>query len=62
MQSSNAVEKLFYRSDKQKKYVGKIFGKILSERYPGQVEVLGLDELLGWDLWQTFIKITGMFF
>ncbi len=53
------MDKLFYRSDSQKKYVGKIFDKILDERYPGKATDIDLDKLLSWDMWQTFIKILG---
>ena len=57
MQSSNAVEKMFYRSVHQKKNVGIIINKILDEHYPGEARNITFDELLGWDMWQTFIKI-----
>lgn len=41
----------------QKENVGKIIDSILRRRYPGEVRDILFEELLDWDMWQTFIKI-----
>lgn len=57
VQSSNAIEQLVNQSISQKANVGRIIDKILDEHYPGEARNVTLDELLNWEMWQTFIKI-----
>ena len=56
-QSTKNIERLISSSTLQKRNVGKIFNKILAERYPPNMESISLDELLDWDMWKMFIKI-----
>ena len=55
------IEKLYFNSD-HKKYVGKIIDEVLAQQYPNKAESISLEELLDWDMWQTFIKIHSTLF
>lgn len=55
LQTSSDVEKLL--STTRKRNVGTIINNILERRYPGNVEGIAFEELISWDMWQTFIKI-----
>ena len=59
MQSSNALEDLANQlhSVTKKRNVGRIIDKILDEHYPREARSVTLDDLLNWEMWQTFIKI-----
>lgn len=50
------MDRLF-NSFSQKKNVGKIIGNILERHYPGDIGEISFEDLLTWDMWQTFIKI-----
>ena len=44
---------------KGNKSVGKIFDKILDRLYHQEVKQIFVNELLDWDIWQTFLQIYG---
>ena len=57
LQTSIDLEALAFSSNSEKRYVGRIVDEIMSRHYGKETDSISLDQLLDWEMWQTYIRI-----